>query len=278
MRLSTHLALGLFVSLGVAACGGGDGGPGGGSPSPTPQSLSITPGTTMLRVNQLETFGGTLTLSNGQSQQVQPAWQSDNVTVLTFDNGVARGRSNGNATIIGVHQGLTATRLIRVLTDYQGFWFGDYAIRRCEDSGDWASGDFCDRQNGFYVGELLQIALDLRQQGDAVTGDVALGALDGTTSGSVGTGGRLAATGSMTIDSEGLPIAFALNPMDFGGDGDRLTGRFTVTVTAPGMRGRGLFEGELRTVVRTSADSAGTLRTGARSFATIEQLLGALRR
>ena len=88
------------MAVSLVSCGGGSGsGSGSGSgagPTPTPQSLAITPGTSILKVNQTETFAGTVTLSNGQTQTVQPTWQSDNTTVLTFVyGGVARGRGNG---------------------------------------------------------------------------------------------------------------------------------------------------------------------------------------
>ena len=132
MRLIPNAVICLAIALVLPACGGGGS---SAPPTPTPQSLSITPGTTILRVNQTETFAGTLAMSNGQTQVVQPTWQSDNTTVLTFDSGgTARGRGNGTATIIGTHQGLQATRLIRVATDYQGTWLGEYVVRRCEDA------------------------------------------------------------------------------------------------------------------------------------------------
>lgn len=279
MRATTHSILCIAMAICLAACGGGGGSSSGSGsgPTPTPQSLSITPGTALLKVNQTETFAGTMTLSNGQTQVVQPTWQSDNTTVLTFETGgVGRGRSNGTATIIGTNQGLQATRLIRVVTDYQGTWLGDYVVLRCEHSGDFRDGEFCNREDGFYVGEILQIALDLRQASDVVSGDMALGSILGTTSGRVDGNGRYAGTASLTLTVEGVPIAFAVNPLDVNAEGDRMTGGFTVTVTAAGLSGQGIIGAELRTVVRTAS---GVLPTAGHSPALsgLKSLLRSLR-
>lgn len=235
----------------LVGCGGGGSGSGGG-PSPTPQSLTITPGTTILKVDQTEVFAGTVTLTNGQTQTVQPTWQSDNTTVLTFEGGAARGRSNGTATIIGTSQGLTATRLIRVATNYQGVWVGDYIIRGCDSSGDFRDAEFCSNE-GFSAGQVLEVAFDLTQDRDDVTGEMFLGALEGTTRGRVEADGRLTGTGSLTFSEDGLVLVFTVNPLNVNADGNRMTGNFTVAVTAAGATGQGLFTAELLTVARVAS-------------------------
>ena len=267
------------MAAGLSGCGGGGSStPGGGGPSPTPQSLAITPGTSMLRVDQTEVFTGTLTLSNGQSQQAQPTWQSDNITVLTFEGGnVARGRSNGTATIIASSQGVTATRLVRVFNNFHGTWEGDYVLRRCEETGDFRGLDFCDREDGFYVGEILPVAMILRQQADAITGDFHLGGLEGTTSGAVGSNGRYTGVANITVTDDSATVAFAVQPLDLNVEGDRLTGTFTVTVTIPGLSGHGRFDAQLQTVVRID-DGAQPLRVGTRPVGGFKAALDALRR
>lgn len=278
MRTLTHLTLCSCLATSLASCGGGGGGSNGGGagPSPTPQSLTIAPGTASLRVNQTETYTGTLTLSNGTTQAVQPTWQSDNVTVLTFESNLARGRANGTATIIGTAQGLTATRLIRVYSDYQGVWEGDYVLRRCEEAGDWRGSEFCDRENGFQVGDLLEMGLELRQTAGAVSGDIILGSAEGTATGSIDDNGRLTGTGSITITEDGVSLAIAVNPMSFNAEGDRLTGRITVTFTIAGASGHGQFEGELQTVVRTA--SVSSLARRAESLASVRDAVRAIKR
>lgn len=274
MRTTAHIFLCGVLFLTLPGCGGGGGSSG---PGPSqPQSLTITPGTASLRVNQTETFTGTITLTNGQTQPVQPAWQSDNTAVLTFDGGIARGRLNGLATIIATSQGLTATRLIRVYSDYQGVWEGDYVLRRCEETGDWRGSEFCDRENGFQVGDILDIGLELRQTADAVTGDIILGTAEGTATGTIDGNGRLNGTGSITITEDGVSLAIAVNPMSFNAEGDRLTGRVTVTFTVAGASGHGQFEGELQTVVRTSTNVAALARM-AESPASVRDAVRAIK-
>lgn len=253
-----HLAA-VVALLALVGCGGGGSGSGS-SPSPTPQSLTITPGTTILKVDQTETFAGTVTLTNGQTQTVQPTWQSDNTTVLSFESGAARGRSNGTATIIGTSQGLTATRLIRVATNYQGTWVGDYVVRGCDASGDFRSTGFCSTQDGFYGGQVLEVAFDLTQDRDDVTGEMFLGGLEGTTRGRVEADGRLTGTGSLTFSEDGFVLVFTVNPLNVNADGNRLSGTFTVTVTAAGASGQGIFTAEILTVARIASGLLPTAR------------------
>jgi hypothetical protein len=281
MRTFRHLVVACCLATSLASCGGGGGGSsngGGTGPTPTPQSLTITPGTASLRVSQTETFTGTLTLSNGTSQAVQPTWQSDNVTVLTFESNVARGRANGTATIIGTAQGLTATRLIRVYPNYQGGWAGDYVVRRCTESGAFVGSEFCDRENGFQAGDVLPVDFDLQQQDQAVNGTMALGQIEGTFSGSIDGNGRLNGTGSLTFTSDDGSLAFALDPISVDAQGDRLTGRFTVTVTSPGFVGQGMLETELNTVVRISSGSGTSSRGPTVTSGTLRDFARALRR
>lgn len=263
MRGVAESCICVTMAVGLISCGGGDSSGSGGGPSPTPQSLTITPGTTILKVDQTEVFGGSVTLSNGQSQTVQPTWQSDNTTVLRFEGGAARGRSNGTATIIGTSQGLTATRLIRVATNYQGTWVGEYIVRGCDSSGDFRAAGFCNSEDGFFAGQVLEVAFDLTQDRDDVTGEMFLGAVEGTTRGRVEADGRFTGTGSLTVSDDGFVVAFTVNPLNVNADGNRMTGTFTVSVTAPGISGQGLFTAEILTVVRVASGLAPTATAGA---------------
>ena len=280
MRTFTQLVLCSWLVTSLASCGGGGGSTNGegAGPSPTPRSLTITPGTASMRVNQTETYTGTLSLGNGTTQAVQPAWQSDNLTVLAFESNVARGRANGTATIIGTAQGLTATRLIRVYPDYQGVWAGDYVLRRCAESGAFVGSEFCDRENGFQAGDVLPIEFDLRQQDQAVNGSMALGQIEGTVTGSIDGNGRLTGTGSLTFTADEGTLAFALDPISVDLQGDRMTGRFTVTVTSPGVVGQGLLETELNTVVRVASGSATASRGAAITSGTLRDFTRGLKR
>ena len=149
----TIVVLAVILVAPLAACGGKDGSPAGPSTTPaTVTGLSLSPGTTVLKTNQTETFTASAMMSSGPSQAVQPAWTSDNTTVLSIDAaGLARGLTNGAATITATHGGVSETRRIRVVTDYQGSWTGDYVVRRCDHSGDFRRGEFCDREDGFWL-------------------------------------------------------------------------------------------------------------------------------
>ena len=154
----------------------------------------------MLKTNQTETFTASAMMSSGPSQTVQPAWTSDNTTVLSIDvTGLARGLTNGAATITATHGGVSETRRMRVVTDYQGSWTGDYVVRRCDHTGDFRSGEFCDREEGFWAGDRLPIALTLTQERDAVTGPFTLGGIAGTLAGTVDGSGQLTATAGLTL-------------------------------------------------------------------------------
>ncbi len=265
------------MALGLISCGGG-GSDSGGGPSPTPQSLTITPGTTILKVDQTEVFSGSVTSSNGQSQTVQPTWQSDNTTVLSFEGGAARGRSNGTATIIGTSQGLTAARLIRVATNYQGIWAGDYVIRGCDSSGDFRAAEFCNTENfGYFAGPVLEVAFDLTQDRDEVTGWMFLGSFQGSTHGRVEADGHFTGAGSFTVYASDADVTISVNPVNVNADGNRMTGTFTVSVTATGASGQGVFVAEMKIVARVASGQAPTV-TASASTPALNAFIRRLRR
>lgn len=280
--MSTRHAAPVVVAALLTACGGGTSGSGSPAPTPIPTAIAIAPGTTSLRVGQSETFTASASLSNGQSQSVQAAWQSDNDAVLSIDGtGRALGLAAGAATITAAYQGLVATRLVRVVPSFQGTWQGDYVVRTCDATGDFRTAEFCDREEGFWPGDVLPIQLVLTQGTDQVDGTVSLGQLSGTMTGAIDVSGRLSAAGSMTFTAEGMTIVFALAPMDLLVDGDRMTGRFTATATAAGAAGEGRFEADLGAVVRTaSALPPPTLAapTPPRGFGTLRDAWKSVRR
>src|SRR5215207_7016503 len=191
-------------------------------------------------------------MSSGPSQTVQPAWKSDNTTVLSIDaTGLARGLANGAATITATHGGVSETRRVRVVTDYQGAWTGDYVVRTCEHSGTFRTAEFCDRTEGFWAGDQLPIGLTLTQERDAVTGPFTLGGVAGTLHGAVADSGQLTATAALTLTVDGNVFTFNVPTFAARADGERLSGTFAVDVTAAGVSGQGHLESDLHTVVRT---------------------------
>jgi hypothetical protein len=69
---------------------------------------------------------------------------------------------------------------------------------------------------------------------------------------------------------------FAIAPLILTPQGDRLQGRFTVTVTVPGVPGQGVFDADLRTVTRTAAGTA-MLNLGPKTFGSLKEALRAAR-
>jgi hypothetical protein len=90
--------------------------------------------------------------------------------------------------------------------------------------------------------------------------------------------GRLTGTGSLTFTADEGTLAFALDPISVDVQGDRMTGRFTVTVTSPGVVGQGLLETELNTVVRVASGSATASRGAAITSGTLRDFTRALKR
>jgi Big-like domain-containing protein len=279
-RTAVHTLLAFAAAITLAACGGESPPPTGPTPPTpsTPRSLAISPDTAFLKVNQTETFSGTLTMSDGQTQSVQPTWQSDNTSVLTFDGGgTARGLRNGTATITASNQGLSTTRLIRVAPDYQGTWAGDYVVVRCDATAEYRAADFCHPERGFAVGRLLAVFFAFTQQRESISGDMDLGALEGTASGSLDGNGQLTGSGNAVFTAEGVPVVFAVGPLVLNADGNRLTGRFTVTMTIAGVPGQGVFDADIKTVTRMSSSTASTLGTR-REFGSLRESFRAAQR
>jgi Bacterial Ig-like domain (group 2) len=276
----TIVLLTLILAAPLAACGGKDGSPAGPGATPaTVTGLSLSPGTTVLKTNQTETFTASAMMSSGPSQAVQPAWTSDNTTVLSIDAaGLARGLTNGAATITATHGGVSETRRIRVVTDYQGSWTGDYVVRRCDHSGDFRSGEFCDRQEGFWAGDRLPIGLTLTQERDAVTGPFTLGGIAGTLAGTVDQSGQLTATAALTLTVDGSVITFNVPALTARADGERLSGAFTVDVTAAGLAGQGHLEADLQNVARAAAVVAPAGDAGSSSFGSWRELRQVIKR
>lgn len=102
--------------------------------------------------------------------------------------------------------------------------------------------------------------------------------IEGTFTGSIDANGRLTGTGSLTFTADEGSLAFALDPISVDVQGDRMTGRFTVTVTSPGFTGQGLLETELNTVVRVASGSGTSGRGPTVTSGTLRDFTRALRR
>ena len=259
--MKTRIAIALALAVAVG-CGKDEGGPTG--PSPAPTSLSITPGTDLIKIKGSETFSVTGTYSDGSTRPVQATWGTDNGAVATMDpSGRAGGVTSGQATIFADAQGQRATRLLRVVPDYQGRWRGDWTATRCADEGDWRGA--CAE---FPAGSLYSLALDLTQTRDAISGTADFGdALPGAVNGTIRMDGPLVLAGTQTVVIEDIPVELVLSDWEtVTTDNERMTGRFRVTFRVAGLSGSIGIDGEVRIVAKTSVSSMSAAAGGERSI------------
>lgn len=163
--------------------------------------------------------------------------------------------------------------MLRVVPDYHGRWRGDWIATGCSDEGDWqgACGDFPS-------GSLFGLSLELTQTRDAISGTTDFGDdLPGAGSGTIRMDGPLVLSGTYTIVIEGIPMELTVADWEtVTTDNERMTGRFRVSLRAPGLQGSVGVNGEARIVAKTSATSVATASAGARSFRGA--ITGSLRR
>jgi hypothetical protein len=233
----------------LMACGGS--GKSGGSPtSPgaTMTSLSIAPATELLKLKATENFTATATLSNGSSTVVTPAWRSDNAAVLTIESGGrATAVASGTATIIAEHQGLSVTRLLRVVPDYQGSWRGDISMRSCEDEGDWEGA--CEELS---TGDRDTISIAATQQGAAVSATLDLGGFAGPVVGTIATDGTLSLSGTYSSTMDGFPFQISVVEWQSAStDNSRMTGHASFTMRTTALNGQARLNVDLIGVNKT---------------------------
>ena len=255
MQARTLVVVALLTTVG--ACGGNGGG-GPTTPSaqtPTLPGLSITPATDLIKIKASETFTANATFSDGSSRSVQATWGSDTPSVATIDStGRAMGVAPGLATIYADYQAMRATRLLRVVPDYQGTWQGDWSVTGCGDEGDWTG--VCQLAPN---GTVWALTLGITQTRDSVTGTTDfygddLVNLPGPVSGTIGQSGHLVVSGTYTNTIKGNLVESTVSNWEtITTDNERMTGRFRETTRVAGLRGSVYHDGELRIVTKTSA-------------------------
>lgn len=169
---------------------------GGESSTPTTSSApavtipSISTSNTLISVGQSVVFaaigGGTI------------RWGGDAPSVATVDRTTGRGTgvSTGRVTIWAENDGGRTTRLLRGLPSYAGVWAGNYTTQSCQQNGAFSVLDFC--RNNYTAGQNLSMAMGMSQTEDRVSGQLALGSLQGSlTSSTVAEDGEVRLTGSV---------------------------------------------------------------------------------
>ena len=139
-------------------------------PSPTVSSVAFVSSTDVLKVQETFNFTASAAHSDGSSAQVTE-WRSDTPAVATVDSvtGKVTGVGPGTASIIATHDGVSATKLLRVVPDFGGTWKGAFRVTGCTGSGRIA--DICDA-TALILGEL---EFQCSQTRDQATGTLKYG-------------------------------------------------------------------------------------------------------
>jgi Bacterial Ig-like domain (group 2) len=210
----------------VTACGGN-------SPAAptTPTAMSITPTTSVLVIGQTQPYS----TANGPSTDVT-TWSSTDPNVLAIDStGNATAIAKGVVTITAVAATQSATLQVQVVPNYQGTWTGSTTNTACTSIGGFAS--YCAQG----VGAGQAFALSLSQSGLTVSGALTKaepgGVLSGAVNGSIGPGGDITLTGTLTGVSSGSNIVATLISWNSLAIGTTMTGLWATNVTSPQIVG-----------------------------------------
>ena len=240
---ATTLAFGT-AALVAASCGGNK------TPTtPTPPPVTVTTvtlstSTDMLKVGERVTFAATALHSDGSNATVTD-WSSDTPSVATVDaaSGLVTGVSAGQATIIARHDGVTGTKLVRVVPDYQGTWSGTYRVTNCTDSGDFATFGWC----SITLGLRGSITISLSQFRDSVTGTLALNEVTGPVSGPIAINGAITLSGiAVSGDASATLSNWNTNAASPGS----MTGSFQFRITSTGLSGSALHYCDIVSVTK----------------------------
>jgi hypothetical protein len=247
--MKTRIAIAFALAVAVG-CGKDD----ASGPSPILASVSITPGTDLIKIKGAETFSLTGTYSDGSTRPVQATWGTDNAGIATMDaSGRASGVASGQASIFAEAQGQRATRPLRVVPDYQGRWVGDWTAVGCTDDGDWRGA--CSE---FPSGSLWALWLDFTQTRDTISGRTDFGdGLAVAVAGTIMMSGPIVLNGTSGIVIEGVPLEATVSDWEtLTTDNERMTGRFRFILRAAGVQGSLGLQGEARIVTKASASTS----------------------
>jgi hypothetical protein len=252
-----------LVTLVVTACGG-ESSPTAPTSTPAPATPTVSSlridGSDALRTGLTADYTATVTLSNGTTQTVTPAWSSSNSGVAAVDgNGRVTGQSHGQSTLTAAHQGVSATKAVSVIANFGGQWSGRYVMRACDQSGIFAIVGYC--QGLGPIGSTGPISLALTQGGtdqSQLSGTINFGgSLSGNVTGNVTSDARMVIGGSFDVNSSGVTFTFRVGGWESRLSGtSSMTGRWADNLTAVGVPGNAYTENELQTMTRSSMAAA----------------------
>ncbi len=195
----------------------------------------------------------TLSLSNGNSVAISSGFTSDTPSVATVTAaGAMTGVSIGDVTIAVDYQGFKASKKVRVLTNYNGVFVGNYTIDSCADTGGFADQAFC---AGFPMATPLPIAFNNSQSSDLTTmaSLFALGQVQGTGTGAIASNGALTYAGSIVSGTTRLDFRnFAAASASI----NHYNGTFQIVWTDSVLSGTSTWTCTMQDVTRTSGGAA----------------------
>jgi hypothetical protein len=134
MRSTSLIGAVLFVAM---ATGCHDKTSPGAASSPTTTNPTIArlliDGADAVLTGSSSSYTATATLSDGTTRSLTPTWSSSNSEVAHVDNvGRLDGRAHGTTMLTATHDGMTATKSVRVVNDYRGAWIGRFVVNGCD--------------------------------------------------------------------------------------------------------------------------------------------------
>lgn len=98
-------------------------------------TLAIRASTSTMRVGDQQTLNATAA-SAVSARVVTPIWTSSDDAIATIDShGLVKAQRNGSATITASWSRQTADYLLRIVSNVQGTWLGQFVVTECNSSG-----------------------------------------------------------------------------------------------------------------------------------------------
>jgi hypothetical protein len=140
MRISRWTCGLVFVA--ASACGGSKSSPAAPTSTPPPQaaptvtSLAID-GPGALLTNTSADYTATANFSNQTTQTVTATWRSESATSHASVSAAGRvtGQTHGSFTLAAAFQGVTASKSVNVVSNYDGRWMGVVVRMTCQLNG-----------------------------------------------------------------------------------------------------------------------------------------------
>jgi hypothetical protein len=218
------------------------------STTDTTATFAITPIITVQLVEQTQTWS-----VENLTADATVTWMSSDTSMLTIDgDGVSTAISKGIVTVIAMSSsGQEATLQVQVVPSYEGTWTGQAVTIACTDVGGFASARYCTQ------GTTPQpVTLTLRHTNLSVVGTLSKsegdGQLSGVVQGTVGAGGEITLTGSISGLSNGANLTSALISWNSLATGASMTGSWSANVTSPQILGIATAQWSLTRMALTS--------------------------